>query len=108
MKELEETLGKAISVKELANYLNISEKIVRENYQQLGGIRIGRHYRFFERRILNALEKRQEQIYSADQKERSTQREGISDPEGGKKVGIGNEKNARRPMERQDKHNLFS
>jgi len=106
MKELEETLGRTISVKELANYLNISEKIIRENYQQLGGVRIGRHYRFFERRIIDALEKREE-IYSASQKERETERESISDPERGKDMGIRNEKNARRGMERDDRHGLL-
>lgn len=107
MKELEETLGKAISVKELANYLNISEKIVRENYQQLGGIRIGRHYRFFTKEVTNALEKREKQIYSASEEERETERESISDPKGSKDMGIGNEKNAGRRLERHDRHGLL-
>ena len=43
MKDLEKILGRAISVKELANYLNINEKTARENYQQFGVIKIGRH-----------------------------------------------------------------
>jgi len=50
MKDLEKTLGKALTTKELAEYLGVSEKTVRDNYQQLGGIRIGRHYLFLQRR----------------------------------------------------------
>ena len=107
MKGLENSLGKAISAKELAKYLGINEKLVRLHYKILGGIRIGRNYRFFERRIIHALEKRQP-IYSANQEVRSAQREGISHPEGSKKVGIGNEKDVRRRLERNDRHNLFS
>ena len=106
MKDLENSLGKALTAKELAEYLGVSEKTVRDNYQQLGGVRIGRHYRFFERRILNALEKRQ-QIYSTNQEERSAQREGISHPERSKNMGIGNAENARRGMERHDRHGLL-
>jgi len=108
MKDLEKLLGVAISVKELAEYLNVNEKTIRENYRQFGGIKIGRHYRFFTKEVINALEKREEQIYSADQEERSTQREGISDTERSKEVGIGNEKNARRGMERDDRHGLLN
>ena len=107
MKDLEKSLGKAISVKELAEYLNVNEKTIRENHRQFGGIKIGRHYRFFTKEVSNALEKRQEQVYSTDQKERSAQREGISHPEGSKKVGIGNAQDVRRGVERHDRHGLL-
>lgn len=107
MKDLETSLGKALTAKELAEYLGVSEKIVRDNYQQLGGVRIGRHYRFFERRIIHALEKRQEQVYSADQEERSAQREGVSHTEGSEDVGSKNEKDVGPGMELNDRHCLL-
>jgi hypothetical protein len=41
--DLEKTLGRALTVKQVAEFLNINEKTVRENYQQFGIIKIGRH-----------------------------------------------------------------
>ena len=41
--DLEKSLGEAITVKELAEYLGVNEKTARENYRQLGGIRVDRH-----------------------------------------------------------------
>ena len=41
--DLEKILGKALTVKQEAEFLNINEKTVRENYQQFGVIKIGRH-----------------------------------------------------------------
>ena len=107
MNDLEKLLGESITVKELAEYLGVNEKTIRENYRQFGGIKIGRHYRFFTKEVANALEKR-EKIYSTSQAERTEEREGLPDAERGKKVGIGNEKDVRRRLERNDRHNLFS
>jgi len=104
--DLEKSLGKAITVKKLAEYLGISEKIVRDNYKQLGGCRIGRHYRFFTKEIKDALEKRQE-IYSTSQEERPATREGISDAEGRESMGSKAEKAVQRRVERPDKHGLL-
>ena len=107
MKLLEEYLGRVLSTKQVANYLNIKEKTVRIHYQELGGIRIGRQYKFFERGIINAIQKSQKQIYSTGQEERSAEREGLSDVEGSESVGSKDEKNVRRRLERQDKHGLL-
>jgi len=107
MKDLETSLGKALTAKDLAEYLGVSEKAVRENYQQLGGVRIGRHYRFFIKEIINALGKRQEQVYRSGEEERETERESISDPERGKDLGIRNEKNVGPRLERNDRHGLL-
>ena len=108
MKLLEQNLGRVLSVKQVSKYLNINEKTVREHYQELGGIRLGRHFKFFERRIIDAVEKRQE-IYSADQEERSATGKGLSDAEGSESVGSKDEKAIRRRVERQDdKHGLFN
>jgi excisionase family DNA binding protein len=107
MKDLKKSLGEALTAKELAEYLGVTKKTIRDNYRQFGGIKIGRHYRFFEKEIINALEKRQKQIHSSGQEERETERESISDPERGKKVGIGNAENVRRRLERHDRHGLL-
>ena len=107
MKLLEQKLGRVLSVKQVSNYLNINEKTVREHYQELGGIRLGRHYKFFERRILDALEKRQEQVYSTDQEERTAEGEGL--PETGRREGMGksNAADVRRGIQRDDRHGLL-
>ena len=106
MNDLEKSLGKALTAKQLAEFLGVNEKTIRENYRQFGGIKIGRHYRFFTKEVANALEKRQE-ICGADQEERSAEREGLSDAEGCESVGSKDEKNVRRRLERHDKHGLF-
>ena len=106
MTDLEKILGKAITVKQLAEYLKINEKTVREHYLDFNGIKVGNRYRFFTKEVANALEKRQE-IYSADQEERSAERKSISDTEGSESVGSQDEEAVRKRQERHDKHGLF-
>ena len=107
MKLLEQKLGRVLSVKQVSKYLNINEKTVREYYQDLGGIRLGRHFKFFERRIIDALDKRQEQIYSTGQEGRPATGESIPDAERGKGMGSKTEKAVQRRVERNDKHGLL-
>jgi excisionase family DNA binding protein len=107
MKDLEKSLGKALTAKELAEYLGVSEKAIRENYQQLGGVRIGRHYRFFERRILNALEKRQEQIYRSGKTSKSAQGTCVFHPEGSEGLGKQDAQDVGRGVVRHDRHGLL-
>lgn len=47
MMHLEIALGKSMTVGEVADYLGIDGKTVRKYYKQLGGVRLGRSYRFF-------------------------------------------------------------
>ena len=47
MDQLEQSLGKALRVQEIAQYLDVDVKTVRKYYRELGGIRLGRHYKFF-------------------------------------------------------------
>ena len=60
MQVLENELGPRLSVEEVANYLGLDEKTVRQYYRELGGMRLGRLFLFFERSVLNALQKRTE------------------------------------------------
>ena len=107
MHDLEKALGKAMTAKQLGEYLSISEKTVRDNYEQLGGVRIGRQIRFFERRVIYALEKTEKQIYSANTPKRSAEGEGVSHHEGSEDVGSKNAKNVGRRVDRQDRHCLL-
>ena len=106
MNDLEKILGKAITVKQLAEYLKINEKTVREHYLDFNGIKVGNRYRFFTQEVANALEKRQE-MGSADSQEQSTTGKGLPDTERSQSMGSQDEKAVRRRMEREDKHGLL-
>ena len=107
MMDLEKILGTAISVKELAKYLGVNEKTIRENYRQFGGIKIGRHYRFFTKEVANALEKREE-ICGTDQEERTAEGKSLSEVGRCESMGITNAEAVGRRMEREDKHGLLN
>ena len=52
---LQETLGNCLTAREMADYLGCDITTVYRNYRSLGGIRIGSSYRFFEKRIIDAV-----------------------------------------------------
>ena len=100
-------IGKALSTAEVAEYFKIDVKTARKYYQQLGGIRIGRHYRFFEMEVINAIQTWNE-IYRTDKEERKEEGEGLRNQKGCIKLGSGDEKKVRRRLEREDEHNLLN
>ncbi|WP_457573583.1 helix-turn-helix domain-containing protein [Desulfolithobacter sp.] len=55
MNPLEKHLGRSLSAAEVAEYLRCDITTVYRNYKLLGGIRIGRAYRFFEHRLIDAV-----------------------------------------------------
>jgi hypothetical protein len=57
---LEQNLGKPLRSKDVAKYLGVDIKTVRKYYLDLGGIRLGRHFVFFEKEIVNAISTRKE------------------------------------------------
>ena len=57
---LADKLGSVLNTKEVAKYLGVDEKTVRRYAPMLGGIRIGKNWKFFERRVIDAV-LRQEQ-----------------------------------------------
>jgi hypothetical protein len=109
MSDLEEILGEAITAKELAEYLGVNETSIRKNFQQYGGIRVGRHYRFFTKEVINAIQKQtEEQVHSSGSAGRETGRKSLPDTQGCKKMGSRNEKNVGRRLERgNDRHGLL-
>ena len=109
MNDLKKSLGKAISVKDLANYLGIKEKSVRLYYKELGGVKLGRQIKFFEKEVINAIQKQtEEQVHSSGSSGRETGRKSLPDTQGCKKMGSRNEKNVGRRLERgNDRHGLL-
>ena len=110
MEHLQQELGKALRAKDVAEYLGMNVKHIRNHYKDLGGIRLGRHYRFFERRIINAISKKKE-VGSPSEEDISRKgvqkRKGVFDQEGSKGLGIQDEAKACRRVGREDNHGLF-
>lgn len=106
MQQIEKNLGRALSVKDVADYLNLDETTVRHYYHELGGIRLGRRYRFFERRIIDAIQNRNH-MESPGEVEREQKRETVQDEKGGNRMGIKDEDKNRKRLFREDRHSLF-
>ena len=103
---LEKQLGKALNAKKVAQYLSLDVKTVRKYHQQLGGIRLGRHYVFFEKEIVNAISKREE-MDSPSEEGREETEQSVSNQEGSHSVGSEDAAKTRRRLEREDCHNIF-
>lgn len=107
MKSIEQELGKRLTTNEVAEFLGIDKKTVRANYDKLGGMRLGRLYLFFERSIINAIQK-ETQMDSPSAEGWEEEGESVSDEETGFDVGSQNEAKTRQRVEQEDRHNLFS
>jgi hypothetical protein len=106
MDQLERSLGKALRAQEIAQYLDVDVKTVRKYYRELGGIRLGRHYRFFEKEIYYAIQKRTEVDSPSEEREPEIGK-GIFDQEGSQGLGIQDEAKACQRLEQEDRHGLF-
>ena len=106
MDQLEQSLGKALRAQEIAQYLDVDVKTVRKYYRELGGIRLGRHYRFFEKEIYYAIQKRTE-VDSPSEERKPEIGKGVFDQEGSQGLGNQDEAKASRRVEREDHHGLF-
>jgi len=106
MKLLEDDLGKALRSQEVAVYLGLDVKTVRKYYRDLGGIRLGRHYRFFEKEVYNAVQKRTAMDCSSEEG-REEAEQGVSDEKGSHRVGNEDAAKNRRRLGREDRHNIF-
>ena len=107
MKIIQENLGQTLSTKAVAKLLGLDVKTVRQYYRELGGMRLGRRYLFFERSIVNAIQK-ETQMDSPSAEGWEEEGESVSDEETGFDVGSQNEAKTRQRVEREDRHNLFS
>ena len=108
MKHLEEQLGKKMTVQEVASFLGIDEKTVRKYYADLGGVRLGRAYLFFEKEVINAIQARKTLDGSGtSQRQEATQ--DISDQ--GRRPGLGGRRERKHGTINDigaDPHDLFS
>tara|TARA_B100000614_G_scaffold261281_1_gene290390 strand:+ start:961 stop:1290 length:330 start_codon:yes stop_codon:yes gene_type:complete len=108
---MEKILGKRVTPEELAEYLGVNVKTVRQHYQKLGGLRLGKRYIFFERRILDAISTEKWEMESPGQEDlwESTTEEGknLEDQERGNRMGGRNEGRRSTNLAREDRHNLL-
>ena len=106
MEVINQELGRCLSTKEVAAFLKLDEKTVRRHYRSLGGMRLGRLFVFFERRLIHAI---QEGIKmgSPSAQGRTEEGEAIPDEEPGDGLGNQDEAKARKRLEREDRHGLY-
>jgi hypothetical protein len=87
MNNLSEQLGRSMTTKEVAEFLSLDMVTVRKYYLQLGGVRFGTAYRFFERRIIDAIQKPQQQMDWSNSLSQPDQKENIQNEKGGNRLG---------------------
>jgi hypothetical protein len=107
MVELEKKLGNPLTSKQLAEYLGLDEKTVRQYYRQLGGIRLGRRYLFFERSVIDAIQKGTE-MDSPSAERGDAKTEEIFSEERSSGMGSGAKKTPRRRLGKEDRHGLLA
>ncbi len=103
---LEEKLGQMMTSTQVAAYLGVNEKTVREHYKDLGGIRLGRLYRFSEKEVINAIQKREKM---GGPSENGWEEEGKSLPrqERSNIMGKRDSIKSRRNLAGEDKHGIL-
>ena len=106
MKIIDNELGRALSAKDLAAYLGLDPKTVRKYYRELGGIRLGSRIVFFEKELINAIQKRTK-LDCPDSEGRAETGESVSDESGSNGLGGRNAAKARKRLEQEDRHGLF-
>jgi hypothetical protein len=102
----EDELGKRLTAEEVAVRMKMNVKKVRSMYKELGGMRLGRTYVFFERSVKDAIQKRTE-VDSPSEERREATGEGVSNQEAGIAVGKQDAAKTRKRVEREDRHGLF-
>jgi hypothetical protein len=98
--------GKRMTAEQVAALMKVNVKKVRSMYKELGGMRLGRNYLFFERSVNDAIQKRTE-VDSPSAEGRKATGEGVSDQEAGIRLGGPDAAKARKRMEREDRHGLL-
>ncbi|MCK5020855.1 MAG: helix-turn-helix domain-containing protein [Candidatus Peribacteraceae bacterium] len=96
-----------MTVKEVASFLNLDPQTVRKYYRKLGGMRFGRSYRFFEKEVINALQKRQE-MDGPNTQEWQDKEKNIFNQERGNYLGNRPEKTGMSGITLKDSHGLLN
>ena len=103
---LQKDLGDALTAQQVAEYLDMDVKTVRDYYLELGGIRIGRSYRFFTKEVSNAIQT-WEEVHRTSKEEQQQERENIQHQERCSGLGSRDAKAARRGVGWPNKHGLL-
>jgi hypothetical protein len=106
---LKKELGNPLTTGEVASYLGIDEGTVRRYYLELGGTRIGKKkFIFFERRLINAVLRQEEETMGCPCDEEEQEEAGfVHDNEGGKKVRGEVSEHVDRELEQEVRTDLF-
>ena len=108
MEILNNKLGQALNTKQVSEYLGLDPKTVRKYYRELGGIRLGRHYRFFEKEICNAVQKQKwNEVDCPSEEEREETEQSVSNEEGSGGLGSQDATKARERLAKEDRHGLY-
>ena len=103
---IEDELGCVLSPEELACYLGLDVKTVRAYYPSLGGVRLGRRILFFEKEVINAIQKRS-QMGGPSEDQWEAEGEDLSEQEGSNRMGKRSQIKSRDDMAREDKHDIL-
>jgi len=77
MDLIKEELGKRLTVEEVATIFGVDERLVRQHYNELGGMRLGnRVYVFFEKEVINAVQRHNKHEKSVDRANQDQRKEG--------------------------------
>lgn len=91
MNIIQQELGKRLHVKEVASLFGVDTRFVRLHYAELGGIRLGdRIYIFFEKEVINAVQrqiKHKESVDRSSKDKREEDQTPLSDKKGGYRMG---------------------
>lgn len=103
---IQSELGKPLRPTDMALYLGLDEKTIRQYYRQLGGIRLGRRILFFEKEVINAVQKRSK-MGSPSKTEREEEGENLPKQERCDNMGKRESAKSRGDMAGRDKHGVL-
>jgi hypothetical protein len=106
MPMLEDELGRVLRTADMVEYTGLDVKTIRQYYAELGGIRLGKQYLFFEKEVINAIQKRSK-MGSPGEDEKREEGENLSEQEGRIDMGKQCPVKSRVAMAREDKHGLL-
>ena len=103
---MDDQLGRVLRPVDIARYLRLDEKTVRLYYRELGGVRLGHRILFFEKEVINAVQKRSK-MGSPSESQRKEEGKDLPEQEGGNSLGKRKSVKSRRDMAREDKHSVL-
>lgn len=108
MDLISQELGKKLSTKQVAEITGLDSKTVIKYYDKLGGIKVGKRYLFFERRLIDAISQPQSEeqgevsVGSSSQSQQEAEDKVVRFKKRSPRVGEGTKEDCRR-----DVHGIF-